>query len=389
MIFVGIDVAKNKHDCYIFDSSQELIETTFTFSNSLEGFTVFKDILFSYSDDISNIKVGIESTGHYSDNIINFIEKNSLELKIFNPLAVNLYRKATTLRKTKTDKIDAKIIAQMLFSDDSDSYLPIDYHINELKSLTRHRHRLIGHRGKLKVSVTRILDIAFPELSNEICSVHQKSSYALLLEYPTVKDISKAHLTKLTNILSKSSKGHYTKEKAKRIKEIAANSIGTSEWSIGFELQQTIRLIQNLQNEIDLLEKKIKEIVIATKTPLLTIPGISYILASIILSEIGNIHNFSNPGKLLAFTGLEPSTHQSGTYTANMARMVKRGSKYLRWAILQAARTVSARVPVFKEYFSMKKSQGKHYLVALSHTAKKLLRVIFHLLKTEENFICS
>ncbi len=389
MIFVGIDVAKNKHDCYIFDSSKEMIETKFSFLNSLEGFTTFKNILNSYSDDLSNIKVGIESTGHYGNNIINFIRKNSLELKIFNPLAVNLYRKAMTLRKTKTDKIDAQIIAQMLFSDDSNSYLPIDYHINELKSLARHRYRLIGHRGKYKISVTRILDIAFPELSSVVWSIHQKSSYALLLEFPTVEDLSKAHLTKLTNILSKNSKGHYNKEKAKEIKALAANSIGTSEWSIGFELQQTIRLIQHTQYEIDLLDKKIKEAVMATNTPLITIPGISYVLASIILSEIGNIKNFSNSGKLLAFAGLEPSTHQSGNYTATMARMVKRGSKYLRWALLQAARTVSMRVPVFKEYLSLKKSQGKHHLVAMSHTAKKLLRVIFHLLNTEETFISS
>ena len=188
MIFVGIDVAKNKHDCYIFDSSKEMIETKFSFLNSLEGFTTFKNILSSYSDDFSNIKVGIESTGHYGNNIINFIRKNSLELKIFNPLAVNLYRKAMTLRKTKTDKIDAQIIAQMLFSDDSNSYLPIDYHINELKSLARHRYRLIGHRGKYKISITRILDIAFPELSGAVWSIHQKSSYALLLEFPTVEE---------------------------------------------------------------------------------------------------------------------------------------------------------------------------------------------------------
>ena len=151
----------------------------------------------------------------------------------------------TPLQKNKKDKIDTQIIAQILFRDNSNSYLPIDYHINELKSLARHRYRLIGHRGKYKISVTRILDIAFPELSSAVWSIHQKSSYALLLEFPTVEDISKAHLTKLTNILSKNSKGHYTKEKAKEIKVLAANSIGTSEWTIGFELQQTIRLIQH------------------------------------------------------------------------------------------------------------------------------------------------
>jgi transposase len=180
-----------------------------------------------------------------------------------------------------------------------------------------------------------------------VWSIHQKSSSALLLEFPRVEDLSKAHLTKLTNILSKNSKGHYGKEKAKEIKELATNSIG-------FELQQTIRLIQHTQYEIDLLDKKIKEALMATNTPLLTISGISYVLASIILSEIGNIKNFSNSGKLLAFAGLEPSTHQSGSYNCNYGRVVKRGLKYLSWALLQAARRVSIRVPVFKEYLSLK-----------------------------------
>jgi len=171
----------------------------------------------------------------------------------------------------------------MLFRDDSNSYLPIEYHINELKSLAGHRYRLISHREKYKISITRILDITFPELSGVVWSIHQKSSYALLLEFPIIEDILKAHLTKLTNILSKNSKGHCTKEKVKEIKVLMANSIGTSEWTIGFELQQTIRLIQNTQYQIDLLDKKIKEVIMATNTPLITIPGISYVLASIIL----------------------------------------------------------------------------------------------------------
>jgi len=387
MIFVGIDVAKNKHDCCIFNSDGLILEEGFTFSNNSNGFNKFKAALAKHSPNLDNIKVGLESTGHYSNNIVNFIKKNNLELKIFNPLAVNLYRKALTLRKTKTDKIDAQFIAQMLFSDDSEPYLPIDYHINEIKSLARHRYRLVGHRGKLKISLTRILDIAFPELSSIVYTIHQKSCYALLLKFPTAEEISKCHLTKLTNILSKASKGQYNREKAKQIKELAKISIGTPYLSIGFELQQTIRLIQNIQCEIDLLDKKIKEIVEETHTPLLTIPGISYVLASIILSETGNIKNFSNSGKLLAFAGLEPSTHQSGKYTATMSRMVKRGSKYLRWALMQAARTVSERVPVFKEYLALKRSQGKHYLVAMSHVAKKLLRVIFHLLQNDEKFV--
>lgn len=91
--------------------------------------------------------------------------------------------------------------------------------------------------------------------------------------------------------------------------------------------------MSSLDEELAVLDRQIKATMIAVNSPILTIPGISYNLGSVILAEIGNIENFSNPSKLLAFAGLEPSTHQSGSYTATKTSMVKRGSTYLRWAI--------------------------------------------------------
>jgi transposase len=389
MIYVGIDVSKFKHDCIIINSDGEIIEDVFQIQNDIKGFNNLKSLVLKHlpNNNLQKLKVGLESTGHYSNNIINFIHKNNFPTTIFNPLSTNLYRKSQTLRKTKTDKIDTLFIATMLFSDNSNPYSPKSYHINEIKSLSRHRFRLVGYRAKLKISYTRILDIIFPEIASAVWSIHQNSILSLLLELPTTKDISECHLTKLTNLLSKSSKGKYGKEKALLIKDLAKNSIGTVSLGIAFELQQTIRLIQNIHQEIKLLDKNIKQLMDELNSPLMTIPGISYTLASIILSEIGDINNFSNSAKLLAFSGLEPSTHQSGKYTASYSRMVKRGSKYLRWALINAARLTALKTNTFNEYFQKKRSEGKHYLVALSHVAKKLIRVIFHLLKTDTIFI--
>ena len=302
-------------------------------------------------------------------------------------MATNLFRKASTLRKTKTDKTDAKVIATMLLSDESKSYSPLSYQIQELKSLTRHRYRMVGYRSKLKISITRLLDIIFPELEGFIWSIHQNSSYALLLELPTPQEISSCHLTKLTTILKKASRGRYGKDKAIALKELASNSIGSSNRSTSFELQQTIRLVQSVQSEIDTLDKQIKIVVDELNTPLLTIPGISYTLASIMLAEIGEIERFSTPAKLLAFAGMEPSTYQSGKFTASRTPMVKRGSTYLRWAIMQATRLVSMRDTTFSEYMNKKRSEGKHYSVAQSHVGKKLIRVIFYLLKNNVAFV--
>lgn len=389
MIYIGIDVAKDKHDCCIIDSDGVIINDSLRISNSREGFELLYSSILSVlpNKDISNVKIGLESTGHYSTNIQNFLYAKGFNLSILNPLATNLFRKAQTLRKTKTDKTDALVIAKMLFSDDTKSYSPVSYQIQELKSLTRHRYRLIGYRSRLKLSITRLIDIIFPELPKHVWSIHQSSAYALLSELPSPKEISNCHLTKLTNLLHKTTKGKYGRDKAIEIKDAASNSIGTSTRSLSFELQQTIRLIQSVQSEIDALDKQIKEVVIEINSPIITIPGISYTLASIILAEIGDIDRFTAPAKLLAFAGLDPSTYQSGKYNATHTPMVKRGSTYLRWAILTASRTVSMRDSTFSDYLAKKQSEGKHYYIAMSHVAKKLIRVIFYLLKTNTSFV--
>ncbi|WP_304942321.1 IS110 family transposase [Vallitalea guaymasensis] len=389
MLFIGIDVAKSKHDCCIIDGGGVVHTDSLSINNSKEGFDTLYSTILSIldSDDLSNIKIGLESTGHYSTNITHYLHSKGFHVHIMNPLATNLFRKAHTLRKTKTDKTDAKVIATMLFTDESKSYSPLSYQIQELKSLTRHRYRMIGYRSKLKLSVTRLIDIIFPELPSFVWSIHQVSSYTLLLQLPTPSAISSCHLTKLTNLISKASRGQYGKEKAIALKELATNSIGSSNRSIAFELQQTIRLIQSVQQEIDALDRQIQLVVDELDTPLITIPGIGYTLAAIILAEIGDIHRFSTPSKLLAFAGMEPSTYQSGNYKASKTPMVKRGSTYLRWAVMQASRLVAMRDTTFKAYMAKKRSEGKHFCVAQSHVGKKLIRVIFYLLKNNIAFV--
>ena len=387
MIYVGIDIAKDKHDCYIVSSEGVLISDNLRITNNLEGFNTLYSIISSNCQASESVHIGLESTGHYGINLENFLRTKGYGITIFNPLVVASFRKSQTLRKTKTDKVDAKFIATLLFNSEKAQATPVSNEIRELKSLTRHRYRLIGQCAKLKVSVSRLVTILFPELGTLVWSIHQKSSYAMLLELPSAYEISNCHLTKLTNILSKNSKGKYGKERAISLKKLALNSIGTRCSATSFELQQTIRLINFYLDEIALLDSKIKELLIEMKTPLISIPGISYTLAGIILSEIVDIHRFKTPAKLLAFAGLEPSIYQSGKFQSNGSIMVKRGSRYLRWAILQAARLISMRDLTFKNYQDKKRNEGKHFLVANSHTAKKLLRVIFYLLKNNVDFV--
>ena len=382
MIYVGIDVAKDKHDCFAMNSDGEILIEKLTITNNLDGFETLYNSLMNFSNSLDNIKVGLEATGHYSNNILNFLTEKGFNIYLINPLQTNLYVKGQSLRKTKTDKLDAHVIATMLVSDNLKPYIPVSYHISELKSLTRHRFRLVKENSKFKTSLVRLVDIVFPELPKIVSSVAQKSCLALLYELPSAKDIAECNLTHLTHLLSNNSYKHFGKDKAIQIRDLARNSIGLNSNSVSFELKQTISIIQFIQEQLDDVEKRIKEILKEINSPILTIPGISFKTAGSILAEIGDISRFDSPAKLLAFAGLDPSMYQSGKFFSTHSVMVKRGSKYLRFALMTAARMVCLNDATFCTFKDRKMAEGKHYMVTMGHVAKKLVRVIYYLLKT-------
>ena len=382
MIYVGIDVAKDKHDCLAMNSDGEILIEKLTITNNLDGFETLYNSLMNFSNSLDNIKVGLEATGHYSNNILNFLTEKGFNIYLINPLQTNLYIKGQSLRKTKTDKLDAHVIATMLVSDNLKPYIPVSYHISELKSLTRHRFRLVKENSKFKTSLVRLVDIVFPELPKIVSSVAQKSCLALLYELPSAKDIAECNLTHLTHLLSDNSYKHFGRDKAIQIRDLARNSIGLNSNSVSFELKQTISIIQFIQEQLDDVEKRIKQILKEINSPILTIPGISFKTAGSILAEIGDISRFDSPAKLLAFAGLDPSMYQSGKFFSTHSVMVKRGSKYLRFALMTAARMVCLNDATFCTFKDRKMAEGKHYMVTMGHVAKKLVRVIYYLLKT-------
>ena len=385
MNFVGIDVAKDKHDCFICNSDGEVLFNAFTIPNTKEGFDSLYQKILSVTQDLSKVKVGLEATGHYSYNLLGYLLDKGLPTYVINPLHTNLYRKSLTLRKTKTDKVDAHTIAMMLMSDvNLKSYSNTLYHNEELKSLTRYRFDKVQERAKLKTSVTRLVNILFPELEKLVPTLHMKSVYALLLEFPSAHHLADAHLTRLTNLLYEASKGRYNRDTAILFRNAARNSIGTLMLAKALELKHTITLIGALDNEIKEIEFAIKAIMDKINSPILSIPGISYRMGAMIIAEIGDFERFSTPDKILAYAGLSPSTYQSGQLLSTYAHMEKRGSRYLRYALFNATKYVCHWDSSFGEYLAKKQNEGKHFNVAISHTAKRLVRLIFHLQKTGE-----
>lgn len=388
MIYIGIDVAKDKHDCFITNSDGEVLFKAFNISNNRLGFEELYQRIESVTTDLSRVKVGLEATGHFSYNILGFLIDKGLTTFVINPLHTNLYRKSLSLRKTKTDKVDAHTIATMLMSDvNLKSYSDISYHNEELKSLTRYRFDKVKERAKLKTSISRLVTILFPELETIVPTLHMVSIYALLSEYPGASLIAHVHLTKLTNLLKSASKGHYNKDTAIMFHKAAKSSIGSIMPAKSLELKHTIRLIKELDYEIDEVESEIKLIMDEINSPILSIPGISYRMGAMIIAEIGDFSRFDSPDKILAYAGLSPSTYQSGQLESSHAHMEKRGSRYLRYALFNATKFVCKWDPTFASYLAKKRAEGKHYNVAISHAAKKLVRVIYQLEKSGNSYI--
>ena len=387
MIFAGIDVAKDKHDCFICNSNGKVLFNAFTIPNTKEGFDNLYQKILSVTEDLRKVKVGLEATGHYSYNLLGYLLDKGLPTFVINPLHTNLYRKSLTLRKTKTDKVDAHTIAMMLMSGvNLKSYSNTLYHNEELKSLTRYRFDKVSERAKLKQSIARLVNILFPELEKLVPTLHMKSIYMLLSEFPSAHHIANVHLTKLTNLLYEASKGKYKRDTAIRFREAARNSIGSVMPAKSLELKHTIKLIFELDSEIKEIENVINSIMDKLNSPILSIPGISYRMGAMIIAEIGDFDNFSSPDKILAYAGLSPSTYQSGQMQNCYSHMEKRGSRYLRYALFNATRFVCRWDSAFGEYLAKKRSEGKHYYVAISHAAKKLVRLIYHLEKTGQSY---
>ena len=389
MICVGIDVAKDKHDCFIINSDGEILFDVFTIQNNLDGFKLLLKNILSVSQNLNEIKIGLEATGHYSYNILGFLLNNNLNIYVINPLYTSLYRKSLSLRKTKTDKVDAHTIASLLMSDvDLKPYSKSLYHNEELKSLTRYRFDKVKERATLKTSISRLVNILFPELEKIVSTIHLDSIYNLLYALPSASMITNCTCEEVSNIIyDKSSRGKLSLEKVQLIYDEAKSSIGSIMPAKSLELKHTIKLIRELDSEIDEIETEINKIMDEIQSPILSIPGISYRMGAMIIAEIGNFSNFESPDKILAFSGLSPSTYQSGQLTSSYSHMEKRGSKYLRYALFNATKFVCKWDTTFNAYLMKKRAEGKHYNVAISHACNKLVRVIYHLETTNQQYI--
>lgn len=375
MFHIGIDISKSKHDCFIATDAGVKVKS-FTFKNDLEGFLSLKENLEILGDP-NLIKIGFESTGHYGVNLKSYLSKLGYTFIEFNPQLTSKFSQATSLRRAKTDKIDSKIISSMLGHFDYKSLHTKFYHINELKELVRQRDRYQSSRSKELVKLTNLLDKAFPEFKPFFGKSFTKTSLYIIKIYKTKERISKlpiSHHDKLRRM----SRGSITYAKFIKLKSLAKESIGVSSPTYDYLIPIVIDMYYHLSKLIEELDNKITILYNQTNSLIHTIPGMGIITAASIYAEIGDIHNFSNPGKLIAYAGLDVKISQSGQKESK-GSIVKHGSPLLRLKLHQTALSTLKTVPQFYNYFHKKKSLGKHRNVIFTHISRKLLRIIHHM----------
>ena len=379
MYYCGIDVAKRKHSAMVLNEKVETMQQNFTFKNDREGFDKLLSLLKPFSGDLV---VALEATGHYWLSLYECLSTANYPVVVLNPLQVHAYQRSG-IRKRKNDRIDAFWIADYARIANRKATVKQAPELMQLRELTRFRFRLTENIGNCKRKLLTILDRVFPEYETLFSSVFLTTSKQLLAKAITAQEFADFDLQELTELLSRASRGRFGQEKAATILEKARHSIGISTFANSARVQ-----VQCLLAQLNLLEEQCQEIdkeieILMAQLPqhITTIPGVGAVTGAAILGEIGDIHRFDAPEKLVAYAGIDATVYQSGNFEATETHMSKRGSPFLRVALWQAASMAALYDPQLKEYYQKKKAEGKHHGTAVGAVARKLLARIFIILK--------
>jgi len=376
MYFVGIDISKYKHDCFIATEAGEIIRQNLIFQNNHEGFSHFHQILGSLNHT-QEIRIGFEATSHYGLNLKLFLEKAHYSFMEVNPALLSKFLKSQTLRKTKTDAIDSQSIAYWLMSVEYKPHPREFYHMYSLKSLTRLRDSLVKQRSFYMVKITNVLDHIFPEFKPFFNNRFSVTALYILHKFHSPRAIAKMRSGSYDE-LRRMSRGKFTMNQFFQLKDLAISSVGESNEILESQISSLLELYFSLDAEIKKMESQITQLVTDLDRPIISIVGVGPLSAAVILSEFGSISRFGSPAQMLAFAGMEPGYYQSGA-SEHGGRMVKRGSSHLRFTLMNVGIPLIRYNVVFAEYYHKKRSEGKPHRVAMSHVAKKLIRIIYTL----------
>lgn len=386
MIYVGIDVASEKHDFIIMDSNGVMYsKRAITIPNNNLGYKKLHNSIKEFCEACNDyqVRIGLESTGFYHENILNYLVKENYDVMVINPILTNMSKKSKKVHTAKNDNLDAIAICKYLYDPDTEftPYTLVSYHTNALKSLSRERFHLKEKIRIEKQNINKLITKIFPEYLSLFSNVYQGSAALILKRYPSTKKISSAHTDTISSLIH-----GRCKVTAQQIKELAKSSIGRDEEYLSLQLIHAFNRLEDMEDELkeydELILKYVKEI----NPNILSIPGVGAVTAGLLLGEIGDINRFKNVDNLVSFAGIDIEVYESGKYQATNYHVSKKGSKYLRYALFQVSRVIWIHDPTFNQYYFKKKAENKHHYVILGHIQKKLVRVIYSMLKSKENY---
>lgn len=386
MIFIGIDIAKRFHQAAAIDESGNIIGKPLRFANSMAGYRKLLDLVQLLAQPIV---FGMEATGHYWLTLYSHLRQDGFTIHVINPIQSDALR-GMYIRKAKNDAIDAVIIADVIrFGRYCDSRVePQD--LQALRELCRQRFYIVDMASDIKRKIVALLDQVFPEYENLFTDTFGASSLEILSQYTTPEEILAVDSSKLADILDKASRGRLGQNKADEIQDFARNSFGivAASSSLSLIIRQLIEQLRSLEKSIEVFDKEISRLLDDFHTQLTTITGIGPTLAAVILSEIGgDINRFPSAAKLAAFAGVDPSIKQSGEFSGTQNHMSKRGSPYLRRAIWLASTVAAVKDPAIHAFYQHKRDQGKDYMTAIGHVCRKMVSIIYAVLRDNTPYV--
>ena len=381
MFLVGIDIGKLSHMFCILDASNnEVIVKPVSFKNDKLGFDFLIDQLKSYPKD--HLLIGMEDTGHYHFTLLKFLLDSGFSVALINPVTTDLTRKIQ-LSSTKDDDLDTLTICDVLASNQRRKSYRISkidsFDLYEQKRLTREHHDLKEQLNIYTNKLQKCIDIVFPEFNSLFRSKYGSIYMNVLKTFGSADSIAHADIRNIRKCFETNRRGRRISLTPEALKEAARNSIGFPSKAEVIELRHLIDIIELINVQISEVDKKIEEFSVQNNSPILTIPGISHFSGTSIL-------NFSKVAQVIKFAGVSPSKYKSSQYEAQHAAITKKGSRYLRKTLYQVILPVIRYNPVFNAYYHHKLSQGKGHRCAQGHCVRKLLRIIYHLVTTDQSF---
>lgn len=388
MFYIGIDIAKRSHEACIVDGNGKQIGASISVSNDFDGLENLQSTLTKHNIKSDDAIIGMEATGHYWIAIYSHLVKSGYDVKVINPIISDAYRNMQ-VRKTKNDKKDAYLIAQIMRFGEYKSTSLAEENTFALRQLTRYRLSLVSECGDLKRKIITVLDQVFPEYETLFSDTFGVTSCELLLKCQTPEDMLKISSKILSDLLAKASRGRFKETKASEVKTLAKQSFGVkfAQKTFSFQLKQMMEQLVFIEKQLIEVEKEIKVLLAETCSVITTIIGVGDVLGATIIGEIGDISRFDSPSKLVAFAGLDVAVTQSGEFTGTKNKISKRGSPYLRRAIWLAAQIAAFSDPALSIYYQKLMAKGKHHYTAIGAISRKLCNIIFAVLRDNKPYV--